>query len=237
MNKISVIIPARNEESYVGKCPKSIYVAAARIDLPVEIMVVLNRCTDTTEEIALNHHAQTTIENAPNLAKIRNTGIRHADGDVIITIDADSWMTENMLSEVLSQLKKGTYIGGGVRIRPERWSLGILCSLLMVAPYVMLARVSAGMFWMTRKAFEAVNGFDEHLESAEDYHFAVKLRQFGSTRGLKHGTIRRAHITTSCRKFDQFGDWYLFKNPRLVKRIFSGKSRKAANHFYYNVKR
>ena len=237
MQKISVIIPARNEDNYISKCLKSVHAASARIDLPVEIVVVLNRCTDTTEEIAHNHHARTIIENAPNLAKIRNTGIRYADGDVISTIDADSWMSNNMLYEVLSQLKKSAYIGGGVRIRPERWSPGILCSLLMVTPYLLLARVSAGMFWMKRKVFEAVDGFDERPESAEDFHFIVKLKRFGAAQGLKYGTIRRAHIITPCRKFDQFGDWYLVKNPRLVKMIFSGKSRTAANHFYYNVKR
>lgn len=42
------------------------------------------------------------------------------------------------------------------------------------------------------------------------------------------------YIVTSCRKFDRFGDWYLFKNPLLVKRIFSGQDRKAADHFYYD---
>ena len=176
-------------------------------------------------------------ENARNLAKIRNAGFRTAGGDVIATIDADSWMTANMLTEIRSHLGTGKYIGGGVRIRPQRLSVGILFSLMMVAPYVLMARVSAGMFWMTREVFETVGGFDERLASAEDYHFAVKLKRFGAEQRLKYGTIRRAHIVTSCRKFDQFGDWYLFKNPRLVRDIFKGQNRQAADHFYYNPRR
>lgn len=66
---------------------------------------------------------------------------------------------------------------------------------------------------------------------------SARLKRFGAARGLRYGTIRRAPIVTSCRKFDLFGDWYLFKNPRMVKSIFSARNQPAANHFYYNVKR
>jgi len=34
-----------------------------------------------------------------------------------------------------------------------------------------------------------------------------------------------------------FGDWYLLKNPDLVRRLFTGKDQGAADHFYYDVKR
>lgn len=87
------------------------------------------------------------------------------------------------------------------------------------------------------KNFEAVGGFDEGRVSAEDYRFAIALKRFGRQQGLRYGTIRRAHIVTSCRKFDQFGDWYLVKNPRLVKDIFEGRNQQAADHFYYDPRR
>ena len=38
------------------------------------------------------------------------------------------------------------------------------------------------------------------------------------------------------RKFDTFGDWYLIKNRRLTKRIFTGRDREAADAFYYDVR-
>lgn len=237
MQKISLVIPAHNEEKYIGRCLASVKAAAAHIDTPVETIVVLNRCTDSTADIARRFDAAIVKENARNLAKIRNAGVRAAGGDAIVTIDADSWMSANMLTEVRRHLTAGKYIGGGVRIRPERLSAGILFSLMMVAPYILLARVSAGMFWLTRTAFDAVGGFDEQLVSAEDYHFAVKLKQYGRAHGFKYGTIRRAHIVTSCRKFDRFGDWYLFKNPRLVREILKGHNQQAADHFYYNPRR
>ena len=49
----SVIIPAHNEEKYIGKCLRSI-LGAAKYVKPhnVEMIVVANRCTDKTSDIA-----------------------------------------------------------------------------------------------------------------------------------------------------------------------------------------
>jgi hypothetical protein len=56
--------------------------------------------------------------------------------------------------------------------------------------------------------------------------------------GRKYGAIsRRNGIIVSTRKFDIFGDWYLFLNPRLVRGIFTGTDRQAADRFYYDVER
>jgi hypothetical protein len=61
--------------------------------------------------------------------------------------------------------------------------------------------------------------------------FALRLKALGRARGQRYRTIWRNGIMTSCRKFDEFGDWYLFRNPRLVRSIFSGKDRVAADLF------
>ena len=237
MHRISVVIPAHNEEKYIGNCLASIASAAERVALPVEIVVALNRCTDNTAAIATQYNAITVEENEKNIAKIRNAAVSASTGDILVTIDADSWMTPNMLQDVVSKLRSGRYIGGGVKIKPERLSLGIVCSVLLVVPYMLKARISAGMFWLLRRDFDAIGGFDESHVSVEDYYFGIKLKAYGKQQKLKYGTIRSSCIITSCRKFDQFGDWYLFKNPKLVKDIFSATNRAAANKFYYDIER
>ncbi len=146
-------------------------------------------------------------------------------------------MGSRTVAAILDHVRDARYIGGGTAIWPERVSVGIVFSLLAVAPYVVKRGVSAGMFWFSREAFDAVGGFDEGLVSAEDIDFGQRLKAFGRTRGQRYGTIRRNGITTSCRKFDRFGDWYLFRNPRLVKAIFTGTDRQATDHFYYDAER
>ncbi len=237
MEKISVIVPAHNEEKYITKCLNSIRIAESNIDVPVEIIVSLNRCTDNTEKIAKSFKAITVTEDAKNISKIRNAGVNVSTGDVIVTIDADSWMTPNMLHEVILKLQSGKYIGGGVRIKFERMSMGLLFSGFLMAPYLLKARISGGMFWLYKSDFESIGGFDESYVSVEDYYFARKLKTYGKQNKLKYGTIIKEYITTSCRKFDKFGDWYLFKNPKLVKEMFIGANQKAANEWFYDVDR
>lgn len=81
-----------------------------------------------------------------------------------------------------------------------------------------------------------MGGFDESLVSLEDLDFAARLNQLGKSRGQRYGTLKKSYIVTSSRKFDEFGDWYLIKNRRLTKRIFTGRDRDAADSFYYDVR-
>jgi len=235
--RFSILIPARNEEKYLPACLDSIRVAAEPFPEQVEIVVALNRCTDRTEEIALEHGAKIVRDDAKNLAKIRNAAATAATGEIVVTIDADSRMSSNMLLEIDRLLRSGRYVGGGVFILPERWSLGILTTLLLIGALLLRHRVSGGLYWCMREDFEAIDGFNEDMISLEDLEFAKRLKTHGKRTGKRFTTITKAHIVTSCRKFDIFGDWFLVRNPRLVWRILTGKSQKAADQFFYDVER
>jgi glycosyltransferase involved in cell wall biosynthesis len=95
--RFSVIVPARNEERFIGACLESIRVAGRPYRGQVEVIVVLNRCSDKTEEIAHSFGARTIREDARNLARIRNAGACAAVGRVLVTIDADSTVSPGAL--------------------------------------------------------------------------------------------------------------------------------------------
>lgn len=77
----------------------------------------------------------TIMNDSKNLSQIRNAGAKAARGEIILTIDADSWVSANMLTEIDRMLATGKYIGGGVKAEFERMSLGIVMSaLLLVVP-------------------------------------------------------------------------------------------------------
>jgi len=235
--KFSIVIPARNEERFLGKCLESIRIAAKPYEGRVEIIVVLNRCSDNTEEIAKSFGARLVREDAKNLAKVRNAGARHAAGEMLVTIDADSTMTSNTLLAIDRALSSGRTVGGGTWIRPERLSAGIIATLLLLAPFILYYRVTGGLFWCYRKDFEAVGGFDESLITLEDLDFARRLKVYGKRVGRPFSTLRRAHIVTSCRKFDKLGDWYLVRNPIFTWRILWGNNQRAADAFFYEIDR
>ena len=239
----TVIIPAHNEEKYIGKCLRAIE-SAAKYVYPdrVEMIVVANRCDDKTADIAGRLGAK-VIENGDKcIAAVRNAGVKAASGEIIVTIDADSLMTKYSLLEIKENLQSGKVIGGGADPKFDRMSVGIAFSALYVAINLLPIMIKNGgylsgaMFWCYKRDFLNIGGFDESLVSLEDMDFAVRLKKYGKSKGLKYATLKRSYITTSSRKFDEFGDWYLIKNRRLTKRIFTGKDREAADAFYYDVR-
>lgn len=234
---LCVAIPAHNEEGFLGECIRSVLQSAALAGARVEVVVALNRCTDRTREVAESLGARCVVEDRRCIAAVRNAAVRATSGPFVATLDADSRMQPGTIGALLQRRDDPRFIGGGSVIRPERLSVGILFSIASILPYVLFRGVSAGMFWFRRDVFESLGGFDERLVSVEDMDFAVRLRRLGRQRGLRYGTVYRAGIVTSCRKFDRFGDWYLFRNPRLVRALFSGTDRRAADSFYYDVGR
>ena len=58
--KFSIIIPAHNEENYIEKCLDSIVKASELYKGQVEVIVVLNLCTDRTGEIAQSYKKELT---------------------------------------------------------------------------------------------------------------------------------------------------------------------------------
>jgi glycosyltransferase involved in cell wall biosynthesis len=230
----SVIIPARNEELFIAGCLQSIRVAAASYVGQVEVIVVLNRCTDKTEEIAHSFGARTIRDDARNLAKIRNAGTRSASGRILVTIDADSAMSPGTLMAIDQALTSGTTVGGGTLIRPDRTSLGIQVTLLLFRLFLFISQLSGGLFWCSREDFAAIGGFNEGLVSGEDVDFARRLKAYGKKVHRPFSILPGAYIVTSCRKFDAYGDWCVLTSPLLIWRLLRGNNRRAADAFYYD---
>ena len=80
---------------------------------------------------------------------------------------------------------------------------------------------------------------DKTAEIAASYGAVVLQNDDKCISSIRNTGIRAAKgriVVTSGRKFDQFGDWYLIRNRKLTKQIFSGRDRKAADSFYYHVR-
>ena len=235
--KFSIIIPARNEEKLIGSCIESIEHASKPYPGQVEIIVVLNRCTDSTEQIALAHGSLIVRDESKCLAKIRNVGARQASGDILVTIDADSVMSENTLSKIDEALASGKFIGGGVPMKPDRMSAGILFSMILLWTSLWATGLAGGLFWCHRCDFEAIGGFNEMMLIAEDLEFAKRLREYGKKQNKSFINLGGTHIVTSSRKFDKFGDWLIFRillHPHKIRSSLHGKDRSFADTYFYD---
>jgi len=108
--KISIIIPCRNEERYIGRCLDSLL--ANDVDFrQVEIVVVDGMSSDRTREIvdgyARDYPSIRLAENPKkNKPAALNLGIRVTSGDVIIRIDAHATYATNYISKLVAGLEE-----------------------------------------------------------------------------------------------------------------------------------
>lgn len=207
---ISVIIPAHNEEKYIRRCIHSIKKADERFKGNTEIIVVCNRCTDRTAQIAEENGARVLFNEDRCIAKVRNAGIDAAKGKIIVTIDADNRMTPGTLNEIYRLLKSGKYIGGGSPIRFERYSFPLWCNDILCRVSFMITGLYSGIFWAKKETFDAIGGFVEK-KAMEDVATAKLLKQYGKKKGKKYTILKKNVLINSTRKYDDLGDWLYFK--------------------------
>ncbi len=86
--RLSVIIPALNEEALLGTCLAALREQSDPVD---EIIVVDNGSTDGTVDLARSARGVTVLHE-PNrgVSYSRNTGFAAAEGDILARIDADT---------------------------------------------------------------------------------------------------------------------------------------------------
>jgi glycosyltransferase involved in cell wall biosynthesis len=101
MNKtlrVSVVIPARNEEETLSACLEALSRQSVK---PYEVIVVDNNSTDATAAIASRYDFVTLLhEPLPGIAHARDRGFNHSRGDVIGRIDADTILTDDWIEKV-----------------------------------------------------------------------------------------------------------------------------------------
>lgn len=103
---ISVIILTFNESEYVCRCIEM--VKKSRGDFSREIIVIDNGSNDNTDVLLRKRYPEVQlISNHKNLgvARARNQGLRLANGDYMVFLDADSEVRSNTLSSLLSYME------------------------------------------------------------------------------------------------------------------------------------
>jgi glycosyltransferase involved in cell wall biosynthesis len=186
---ISVVIPAYNEEKYIGKTLESIKKLDLKDDWVIEIVVINGGSTDKTKEVGEKYGARVIDEPHKGIGFARQEGIKHAKGDIIAFTDADTTVPKNWLIKHVEALLKPnvSFTYGTFRVTDGKFPY--FHYINYIQPYWLwfihhfLGKpIAAGQnlaFW--RKKALSVGGFDDKILLFEDIDFAIRMKKVGKT--------------------------------------------------------
>ncbi|MBT5520054.1 MAG: glycosyltransferase family 2 protein [Rhodospirillales bacterium] len=100
--KLSALVVAHNEEDRIAAC-------LDRLKFADEIVVVLDKCTDGTKTIVANY-TDRVLEGSWDIeGDRRNEGLKFCQGEWILEIDSDEWVTEQLATNVRQAVNESTY--------------------------------------------------------------------------------------------------------------------------------
>ncbi len=206
---ISFIIPAWNEEDYIGTTIESIQCAASHY--AHEIVVVNDHSDDRTASIARALGVQVIDVNHRHIAATRNSGAAIAKGTYLVFVDADTVVSKEVVDETVVVLQNGYVAGSSFPTFDGK--LPFLAKVLTpIVKYLFLfLRYGAGAYiFCTKDAFESAGGFNEKFFAAEEVHLSKALHKEGKFKTLK------SHVLTSGRKFRTHSAMHIVSTLFLV---------------------
>jgi glycosyltransferase involved in cell wall biosynthesis len=212
---VSVIIPTKNSAATLQVCLKSI---KNQTYPNIEIIVVDSFSKDETKGIAEKHGAR-TFEVEAKRSKARNLGAQKARGEVLFFVDSDMELDSAVVEECVKKVREGYHavIVPEVSVGQGFWAR---CKALEKLCYIEDETIEAAR-WFERRAFEAVNGYDEELEAGEDWDLNHRVKKAGFRVGRVHALIKhhegRLGLWESMKKKYYYGktiEKYKNKHPR-----------------------
>ncbi len=211
MVKISLIVPAFNEEKYLPSLIDSIEEARKCYSFgppSIEVIVVDNQSTDETAAVARECGCLVVQEKKRIIAAVRNTGARVAQGEILAFTDADNILHPETFNKIERAMSSSKVVGGATGVRSDRMSLGIACAYAIVVPMVWVTGMDTGVVFCRERDFRSLGGYNESFLFGEDVDFLWRLIKYGRVRGKRLIRIRKCKAINSTRKFDRFGEWH-----------------------------
>jgi glycosyltransferase involved in cell wall biosynthesis len=203
MSKISVVIPAYNEEKYITNTLLSLQKQKTK---DVEIIVVDNNSTDKTAAIS-KKYAKVIKEKRQGIGIARNSGARIAKGKIIVFLDADTKASPHLINIYSKAFADGVVAATGPILPLEKVSKKMQIGYKIVSIIMIKASIITGKplligsnFAVRTDVFKKIKGFNEKLKTYEDFDLSERLRPQG-----KIIYIKKAVAYASTRRVQSWG--------------------------------
>ncbi len=189
--QVTILVPAKNEQNSISGCIDSLLA----LDYPkdkIEIIVLNDGSTDATaQKVEAYKKFGVKLINKKNSGKADslNQGIKQANGEIIVTMDADSYVIKDGLKRMVAYFKDPNVgaVAASVIAKDPKGILGevqrveYLFAIFMrrIMEYINCVTVTPGPFSIFRKsAIEKVGGYDPK-SLVEDQEIALNLQKHG----------------------------------------------------------
>lgn len=205
--KISIIIPAYNEEETLPSLLKSIKTQNFK---DYEIIIADANSTDKTREIGQSYACKIVEGGLP--AKGRNNGAKYASGDILLFLDADLKLSKNYLTDMLDEFESNNIdIAISQMIPDSDKNTDNLLHDFANKFMVMVENIKphgAGCYGIIVKKYlhEKVNGFDESLDFGEDTDYIERIAKISNFK-----VLRNPKVIVSTRRLEEEGVLQLIK--------------------------
>ena len=215
--RVSVVVPALNEEAHLGGLLSDLAAQTRRAD---EVFVVDAGSVDGTASVARGFSFVTLLEGQPPVAEGRNTGGFAASGDVLVFLDADVRLKDGFLDGLIREFEARGLDVACPRYVPQAGSTPAIRflhasfnALFFVSQYVLPS--GAGHCIAVRgNVFSEGGGFDPGLKF-DDIELVRRL-----SRGRSFGIVG-ATVYVSDRRYRKYGVAQTFSRHLLAGLFFA----------------
>ncbi len=210
--QISVVIPSLNEEKLILKI-LSQFDKETRERYEVEVIISDGGSTDETMILASGKADKIVIyedEKRQNIAQGRNAGARLAEGDVLVFLNADTYLQDKkkFFEKILEFSNANHYLALAFPVRIEKFEELKIDKVFHTFYnfYVRLINLlGIGMgrgecHIIKKEHFYEVKGYNEMLSAGEDFDLYRRLRKKGKIKFVKDVVIYE-----SPRRYRKFG--------------------------------
>ncbi|GAB5560698.1 MAG: glycosyltransferase family A protein [Synoicihabitans sp.] len=206
LRKLSLIVPAFNEEKLLGETLSQINHAARVVTSrgwQTELIVCDNNSTDGTAAIAQAAGARVVFEPVNQIARARNRGAEEATGSWLCFIDADSLPSAALFSRTLDAIESTRFVAIGTTLQFDNvpWYIRVIAQAWK-GWSLFLSHMAGSFVVVDARAFRELGGFSDEFFVGEEVDLSVRLKKWGkqqsSVRAVK--VLRGVPLRTSGRK-------------------------------------
>lgn len=194
MSRLSVVIPALDEETVLGRT-----LGALRQSTPGEVIVVDGGSRDGTAALARAAGA-IVIDSPRGRGRQMNIGAAAAGGEILLFLHADTLLPASFPQAIEKALKRPGAAGGAfsLAIDGPEISLALVAHLSNLRSRLLHLPYGDQALFTTKKMFRAAGGFPE-MPIMEDFVFVRRLSRLGKIVVLPEKAV------TSARRWQNMG--------------------------------